>query len=77
MPAVRDATSFLLEIRRHKIVPVASIGKPHNVTSGARYIIDIPIGPDLYSNRPNGNSAAKLIVPSVVKTVVVSLSSIS
>ena len=47
VPAVREATSSLFEIRRHRIVPVASIGKPHNVTSGARYIIDIPIGPDL------------------------------
>ena len=40
------------------------------------HIIDIPIGPDLYSNKPNGSSAAKLIVPSAVKTVVVSVSSI-
>jgi len=47
VPAVLDATSSLFVIRFHKVVPVATNGRPHSVTIGARYIIDMASGPDL------------------------------
>ena len=47
VPAVRAAANSLRVTRRQSSAPLASIGVPPNVTSGARCIIDLPIGPAL------------------------------
>ena len=46
VPAVREAINSFCLTRRQTSVPLASIGVPPRVTRGARYIIDMAIGPE-------------------------------
>ena len=45
VPAVREAASSFARTRFQSKVPLANIGTPPSVTSGARYIMVIDTGP--------------------------------